>query len=128
MKTMLITGASRGIGAATALLAAENDFAVVIHYHKNKPAAEKVTDHIVSKGGTAVMVQADISKEQDIVRLFCRGRQAFGEPECIGQQCRYPRTPNAVRRDGCVSAEPHFYREHHRSVDLCKRSHQKNVF
>lgn len=78
MKTMLITGASRGIGAATALLAAENDFAVVIHYHKNRPAAEKVTDHILSKGGTAVMVQADISKERDIVRLFAEADRLLG--------------------------------------------------
>lgn len=70
MKTMIITGASRGIGAATANLAAEHNFAVVVNYHKNKFAAEKVVADIIAKGGKAAAVQADISKEGDIMRLF----------------------------------------------------------
>lgn len=67
---MIITGASRGIGAATAKLAAESGFAVVVDYHKNKPAAEKVVAEIRAKGGEAVAIQGDISKEEDIFRLF----------------------------------------------------------
>jgi NAD(P)-dependent dehydrogenase (short-subunit alcohol dehydrogenase family) len=70
MKTMLITGASRGIGAATARLAAENGFAVIVNYHRSREAAEKIVAEIVAKGGEAVALQADISKEKDILRLF----------------------------------------------------------
>ncbi|HWV75330.1 MAG TPA: SDR family oxidoreductase [Pseudosphingobacterium sp.] len=78
MKTMIITGASRGIGAATANLAAEHNFAVVVNYHKNKFAAEKVVADIIAKGGKAAAVQADISKEGDIMRLFSETDRLFG--------------------------------------------------
>jgi NAD(P)-dependent dehydrogenase (short-subunit alcohol dehydrogenase family) len=78
MKTMIITGASRGIGAATAILAVDYGFAVVINYHKNKPAAQKVVAEIIAKGGKAAAVQADISKEEDILRLFSEADKLFG--------------------------------------------------
>jgi NAD(P)-dependent dehydrogenase (short-subunit alcohol dehydrogenase family) len=78
MKTMIITGASRGIGAATAGLAAENGFAVVVNYHQNKAAAGKVVAGIVAKGGEAVAVQADISQEEDILRLFAETDRIYG--------------------------------------------------
>lgn len=70
MKIMLITGASRGIGAATAILAAKAGYAVAVNYHKNKEAADKVVAEITRSGGTAVIIQADISKEEEVVRLF----------------------------------------------------------
>lgn len=70
MKTMLITGASRGIGAATALLAAEKGFAVAVNYHRNREAAEAVVNEIRSKGGQASAFQADVSREDAIIRLF----------------------------------------------------------
>lgn len=75
---MLITGASRGIGAATAYLAAENGFAVVVNYHQNQAAAEKVVSDIIQTGGKAVAIQADISKEEDILRLFTETDRLFG--------------------------------------------------
>lgn len=78
VKTMLITGASRGIGAATALLAASKGYAVVVNYLKSAEAAEQVVDRIVSAGGKAVAVQADISKESDILRLFGEVDRVFG--------------------------------------------------
>lgn len=78
MKTMIITGASRGIGAATAVLAAQHGFAVVVNYHKNKIAAEKVVADIIAAGGKAVAIQADISKEPDILRLFAETDRIFG--------------------------------------------------
>ncbi|WP_256013979.1 SDR family oxidoreductase [Desertivirga xinjiangensis] len=78
MKTMLITGASRGIGAATALLAAEQRFAVAVNYHQNKAAADKVVAEIISAGGTAVAIQADISKEEDVIRLFSETDRLLG--------------------------------------------------
>ncbi|MGG7033807.1 MAG: SDR family oxidoreductase [Flavobacterium sp.] len=70
MKTILITGASRGIGAATALLAAERGFLVAVNYNKSKEDAEKVVEAIRQKGGLAKAFQADVSKEEEIVRLF----------------------------------------------------------
>lgn len=78
MKTMIITGASRGIGAATAMVAAQQDFAVVVNYHKNKIAAEKVVSDIIAAGGKATAIQADISKEADILRLFAETDRLFG--------------------------------------------------
>ena len=78
MKTMIITGASRGIGAATALLAAKNDFSVVVNYLKHKIEADKVVRDIVDAGGTAVAIQADISKEGDVLRLFSESNRLFG--------------------------------------------------
>ena len=70
MKIILITGASRGIGAATALLAAEQGYAVAVNYHRNKAAADKIVSSIHDKGGKAVAIQADISREDEVVRLF----------------------------------------------------------
>jgi NAD(P)-dependent dehydrogenase (short-subunit alcohol dehydrogenase family) len=83
VKTMLITGASRGIGAATALLAAANGYAVVVNYRKNAEAAARVVDSIVSQGGKAVAVQADVSKEGDILRMFGEVDRIFGSLHCL---------------------------------------------
>lgn len=67
---VLITGASRGIGAATAMLAAREGYGVVVNYCNNKTAAEKIVSDIAAGGGTAVAIGADISKENEVVRLF----------------------------------------------------------
>lgn len=69
-KTIIITGGSRGIGAATALLAAEEGYHVGICYHDRRAAAHTVVDMITAKGGKAVALQADVSKEQDVVHMF----------------------------------------------------------
>lgn len=66
----LITGASRGIGAATAKLLGQNGLHIVVNYHKNKQAAVKVVQHIIEHGGSAQIIQADISNEQDISVMF----------------------------------------------------------
>lgn len=67
---LLITGASRGIGAATALLAAKQGFSVCVDYRKNHAAAETVINAIRSDGGQAIAVQADISIEAEVLGLF----------------------------------------------------------
>lgn len=69
-KIILITGGSRGIGAATARLAAQLGYAVCINYLRNRSAAISVVQDIVAAGGTAIAVPADVSSEPDVIRLF----------------------------------------------------------
>jgi NAD(P)-dependent dehydrogenase (short-subunit alcohol dehydrogenase family) len=69
-RVLVITGASRGIGAATASLAAEHGYAVCVGYRRNQRAAEDVVRAIESKRGRAIAVAADVSVEGDVVRLF----------------------------------------------------------
>jgi NAD(P)-dependent dehydrogenase (short-subunit alcohol dehydrogenase family) len=69
-KTVLVTGGSRGIGAATARLAAERGYTVGINYVANENAANEVADDIRAKGGEAFLVQADTGVEADIARMF----------------------------------------------------------
>ncbi len=69
-EVLLVTGASRGIGAATALLAAERGYAVCINYRTNADSALHVVSAIERAGGRALAVQADVATEADVVRLF----------------------------------------------------------
>jgi len=68
----LITGGSRGIGAATALLAAQRGFAVAVNYTSNSLAADEVVRQIRASGGTAITVQADVAVEADIMAMFAK--------------------------------------------------------
>ncbi len=67
---VLITGGSRGIGAATALRAAQQGFAVAVNYTSNADAARDVVQQIVDAGGSAIAVQADVADEDQIVAMF----------------------------------------------------------
>ena len=67
---VIVTGGSRGIGAATARLAAARGHDVCVNYVRDEQAAQALVEDIRATGGTAVAVQADISLEADIVRLF----------------------------------------------------------
>lgn len=67
---VLITGASRGIGAATARLAASRGYAVCLNYRRNRDAAEIIVAGIQAGGGRAIAVAADVSAEADVMRLF----------------------------------------------------------
>ena len=67
---MLVTGGSRGIGAATASMAAARGWHVALSYKDNAKAAEEVVQKIRAGGGTAIAVQADVSLEADVLRLF----------------------------------------------------------
>jgi NAD(P)-dependent dehydrogenase (short-subunit alcohol dehydrogenase family) len=68
--TVLVTGGGRGIGAATARLAAERGYTVCVNYRSNRAAADAVVADIESRGGTAIAVGADVSIETDVLRLF----------------------------------------------------------
>ncbi len=78
MKNIIITGGSRGIGAATALLAAEQGYTVGITYREQEFAALSIVTQIQQKGGKAVAVQMDVSKETDIVRAFAQFDEQLG--------------------------------------------------
>jgi NAD(P)-dependent dehydrogenase (short-subunit alcohol dehydrogenase family) len=67
---MIITGGARGIGAATARLAAARGYAVCINYHHNRDAAEYLVREITSKGGRAVAAQADIGSEAGVLAIY----------------------------------------------------------
>lgn len=77
-KVAIITGASRGIGAATAKLLAKQGFAVCVNYHTAKEKAEEIIDTINQEGGTAIAIKADISSEKDIIHLFSKVEQELG--------------------------------------------------
>ena len=79
MKTVVITGSSRGIGAATAKLFAENGFNVCVNYFHSEKAAKELTASLPS----AVAVKADISKKGDAVALIEAAAETFGHVDVL---------------------------------------------
>lgn len=77
-KVVIITGSSRGIGAATAKLFAENGYAVCINYISNSAASEIVKNEIIQKGGRCISVQANVSVSSEVTRLFETVDSEFG--------------------------------------------------
>lgn len=69
-RVTLITGASRGIGAATAILCAGEGHAVAVNYRSDADAAKRICADVEAKGGTALAIQADTGVEADIIRMF----------------------------------------------------------
>src|SRR5687768_4896466 len=77
-RVILITGGGRGIGAATAHLASTRGYAVAINYLHDEASARAVVDAITARGTSAVAIQADVGREQDVERLFARVDEALG--------------------------------------------------
>ena len=69
-RVLIVTGGSRGIGAAVALLAATEGWAVAVNYHTHSLAADEVVRRIRGNGGRAMAVQADVACEEDVLRMF----------------------------------------------------------
>ena len=69
-EVLIITGASRGIGAATARIAGRSGYVVCVNYLKNKAAAKQIAEEIKTDGGPALAVGANISREDEVVKLF----------------------------------------------------------
>lgn len=80
---ILITGASRGIGAATALLAAKRGYAVAVNYSSNAMAADAVVKHIRADGGTAIAVQANVADESQVLAMFAQVDSQLGRLSCL---------------------------------------------
>ncbi|MBT7646167.1 MAG: SDR family NAD(P)-dependent oxidoreductase, partial [Rhodospirillaceae bacterium] len=76
-KVMLVTGGSRGIGAATARLAARDGWDVCVNYARNADAAHAVVADVEAAGQRAVAIQADMGKPEDVARLFAEHDAAF---------------------------------------------------
>jgi 3-oxoacyl-[acyl-carrier protein] reductase len=79
----VVTGASKGIGAAIAEHLAEAGAAVVVNYASSRAGAEVVVDRIRRTGGKAVAVQADVSKLEDVHQLFAQAKKAFGKLDIL---------------------------------------------
>jgi len=76
--TLVITGGSRGIGAAVARMAGARGYAVCVNYRANEKAAQDVVRKIAGGGGRALAVQGDVVKEADVVRLFDEAERKLG--------------------------------------------------
>jgi 3-oxoacyl-[acyl-carrier protein] reductase len=82
-KVAVVTGASKGIGAAIARAYARAGAAVAVNYASNKADADRVVGEIVKAGGKAVAIQADVAKRADVKRLFEETREKLGRPNIL---------------------------------------------
>src|SRR5258708_1513476 len=82
-KVAVVTGASKGIGAAIANHLAGEGAAVVVNYASSKAGADKVVSEITSAGGKAIAVHGDVAKKADIERLFAETKKAFGHLDIL---------------------------------------------
>jgi 3-oxoacyl-[acyl-carrier protein] reductase len=82
-KVAVVTGASKGIGAAIALKLAAEGASVVVNYSSSKDGADRIVSEITGNGGKAVAVHANVAKEPDIRRLFAETKKAFGKLDVL---------------------------------------------
>jgi NAD(P)-dependent dehydrogenase (short-subunit alcohol dehydrogenase family) len=81
--TLIVTGAGRGIGAAIATLAGKRGFAVAVNFSTGKTEAATVVELIVSAGGRAFAIHADVAREEDVVRLFMTAERELGPVKAL---------------------------------------------
>jgi 3-oxoacyl-[acyl-carrier protein] reductase len=82
-KVAVVTGASKGIGAAIAVSLAAEGAAVIVNYASSKTGADNVVANITKTGGKAIAVQADVSKPADIEKLFAETKKAYGKLDIL---------------------------------------------
>jgi NAD(P)-dependent dehydrogenase (short-subunit alcohol dehydrogenase family) len=81
--TAIITGSSRGLGKQTAIELAKHGASVVINYNSNEEEALATVNGIISKGGKAIAVKADVSKSEDVDYLFEKTIEHFGKIDIV---------------------------------------------
>jgi len=82
-KVVLVTGGSRGIGAATCVRAARRGYRVAVNYRNNRTAAERVVADVADVGGTAIIVRGDVGEEAEVTAMFRTVVDAFGPPTAL---------------------------------------------
>jgi NAD(P)-dependent dehydrogenase (short-subunit alcohol dehydrogenase family) len=100
--TILITGGGRGIGAATARLAARRGYAVGVNYRRDRQAAEALVEAIQADGGRGVAVQADVAVEGDVVRMFETIDRVLGTLTALVNNAGILETQARVESIGCA--------------------------
>ncbi len=110
-KVAVVTGASKGIGAAIAKSLAAEGASVVVNYASSKQGADKVVADIVAAGGKAVAVQGDVAKLADVTRLFAETEKAFGPVDILVNNA-------GVYEFGAIAdiTEEHFHRQFNTNV------------
>ncbi len=88
-KVAVVTGASKGIGASIAKHLAAEGAKVVVNYASSKEGADSVVKEITNNGGIAISLQADVSKEADVIRLFEETKTAFGTLDILVNNAAY---------------------------------------
>lgn len=128
IKTAIVTGASRGIGAATAKRLAADGYAVCVNYVASRDKAEALVAEILRCGGRAIAVQADVASEQDIVRLFAETEKQLGAisalVNCAGIQ---PKNAAVAVADLSLAALEAVYRVNVFGTILCCREAVKRM-
>jgi NAD(P)-dependent dehydrogenase (short-subunit alcohol dehydrogenase family) len=81
--TLIVTGASRGIGAAIAQLAGKHGFSVAVNFSTGEAQAKAIAEQIVSAGGRSVAIQADVAREENVVRLFETAERELGPVKAL---------------------------------------------
>ena len=82
-KVAVVTGASKGIGAAIAKELAAEGAAVAVNYASSKEGAERIVNEITAKGGRAIAIQGDVAKATDVERIFAETNKAFGQLDVL---------------------------------------------
>ena len=89
-KIVLITGASRGIGAATAKRLAKAGASVIINYHQNRDAAQKVLDEIQSAGGRGMIFGADVTRKNQVASMIKAAREEYSAVDILVNNAYFP--------------------------------------
>ncbi|MEO0799583.1 MAG: SDR family oxidoreductase [Pseudomonadota bacterium] len=125
-KVLLVTGGSRGIGAATAIKAAADGFAVAVNYRTNRDAARAVVSTIKETGGKAIAVQADVSEERGVLGVFEAVDQNFGRLDALFNNAGVIHTNQRIR-DYEVATLEEQWRVNISSQFLCAREAVKRM-
>jgi 3-oxoacyl-[acyl-carrier protein] reductase len=108
-KVAIVTGASKGIGAAVSKALAKAGAAVAVNYSAGKEGAERTVAEIAREGGKAVAIQGDVSKAADVKRLFEETKKAFGSVDVLVNNAgvfQFDRWKRSPKRNFIASSIP----------------------